>query len=205
MPNTRQRWLDLWRRVNAKGESISVYSRIAAKYSTEGRYYHNIDHIKYCLEELDNVRDIVVDKDEVEMAIFLHDVVYDTGAKDNEEKSAQFARELLTKMGIENYFIRRVCKHILSTKHDKPTDDADSQIIMDIDFSYLGFIPEAFDECRRNIRKEYGWVGEEEFNKHTALFFQQFLDRPSIYSTEHFRKKYENLARENLTRLIEKK
>ena len=46
------------------------------------------------------------------------------------------------------------------------------------------------------------WSGAAAFNRGRAGILGRFLERPAIYSTEHFKAKYEEQARANLRRSI---
>ena len=80
--------------------------------------------------------------------------------------------------------------------------------MIDIDLSILGQPPDRFDAYETEIRTEYAPVIEERgtaaFNSGRAGILRRFLDRPAIYSTEHFRARYERAARANLQRSIER-
>jgi len=70
--------------------------------------------------------------------------------------------------------------------------------LIDIDLSILGKSQREFEEYEKNIREEYSWVPEEQFRAGRQVVLQRFLERDSIYSTDFFRKKYENQAIRNI-------
>ena len=78
----------------------------------------------------------------------------------------------------------------------------DQQLIVDIDLSILGAPLERFFEYERQVRQEYSWVDEAIFRSVRSRILQEFLARPSIYSTMIFRDRLERPARENLKRSI---
>lgn len=59
----------------------------------KNRYYHNLEHLKFMLNELDDIKYKFTIKqiNDIELAIFYHDIVYEFDAVDNEEKSANKA------------------------------------------------------------------------------------------------------------------
>lgn len=81
--------------------------------------------------------------------------------------------------------------------------ESDAKLIADIDLSSLGTPDEIFDENRRLLRKEYAEVPEELFMQGNSAFLKSLLDgRPSIYSKQFFRDKYEAQACKNISRAI---
>jgi len=199
-------WLELWRMIKAQGDPILVYKDLTARYSEPHRFYHTLDHVAFCLDDFQRNRHKANDLNAMEMAIWFHDVVYDTKAEDNEEKSAQLALAVVKKALLPDEFGQRVASLILATKHDVLPEDADAQFLVDIDLSIFGESSKRFDEYEQKIRKEYEWVSEEKFAVERLAILQSFLppQRPNIYLTSFFQKKYEVKARENLKKSIAK-
>lgn len=207
----QQRWLALWERlrlVGAAGEHERVYRELAARYCESHRAYHTLAHIRHTLDELDAARDLAQDPDAVEFALWFHDVVYDIGAGDNEEESARIAREAALAFGLSETWADRVSDLILATRHAATPVEADAQLMVDIDLSILGQPWQRFDAYEEEIRTEYAPVIEERgaarFNAGRAGILRRFLARPTIYSTDYFQEKYEESARANLQRSIER-
>ncbi|MBI1969725.1 N-methyl-D-aspartate receptor NMDAR2C subunit [Candidatus Woesearchaeota archaeon] len=194
------RWVDFWKRIGAAGDSGRVYLQLAVMYSQTDRAYHTMHHIMECLDEFEQARHLPEHPLEVEMAIWFHDAVYDTHAKDNEERSAQLALESGRAMKLPEELGKRVYDLILATRHVQIPEGMDAQVLTDIDLSGFGKSEEVFDENTRKIRAEYHWVPEEDFRAERAWILLGFLERPSIYATEFFQQKYEAQARKNLER-----
>jgi predicted metal-dependent HD superfamily phosphohydrolase len=196
-------WDDLWRRVGTRGgDARAVFDALSADYTGPGRHYHNIRHISQCLEELDGVRAYCEDADAVEAAVWFHDWVYDPTRSDNEEASAARAAQAMRSLGAPEGMAGRVWALILDTKHAAPPTTADGFLLVDIDLSILGRPAAEFDAYERAIRLEYQHVPEADFRAGRAKILRRFLDRPGIYGTDVFRRKYEDRARENLGRSI---
>ena len=200
--NLRNAWSAIWRRLGAKGDAGSVYEELLLAYSEPLRAYHTLAHVEHCLTELADVSAAATNLDAIEFAIWLHDAVYDTKAKDNEERSAALARNVLRSATLSDSFGDLVAGLILATKHAAPPAALSEQILVDIDLSILGQSHGTFDEYERQIRSEYSWVPAEAFANGRSAILSSFLARPRIYSTEFFYGKYEKTARENLTRSI---
>lgn len=179
-----------------------AYRELVGLYSEPSRKYHNLLHIAHCLDEFDAVRHLVKNPNELEIAIWYHDVVYNTRKKNNEEKSAEFMQQRLSRAGIKTQFIDDVTDLILATKHQTIPKTSDGKYLVDIDLSILGKTEEEFDRYERCIKDEYFWVPEEQFRQSRIAILRGFLDRDSIFLTNFFRQKYEKQARKNLQRSI---
>ena len=188
----------MWRRLRAQGDGLDLYARVRTAYDGADRAYHNLVHIDECLRELDGARHLVSDAAATEAAIWFHDAVYDSHATDNEEKSAALWREVAAAARVETLIVEKAADLILATKHAAVPTDEDARLVVDVDLAILGQPPERFDEYERQIRAEYAWVGDEQFAAGRGKVLRTFLARPFIYSTEHFRGRYEAPARMNL-------
>jgi predicted metal-dependent HD superfamily phosphohydrolase len=196
------RWTGLWSRLEAQGSGLSIFTHLAAAYAEPGRAYHNAEHIRDCLIQLDMAREIAHRPDEVEAAIWFHDAVYLPGAADNEDRSARLAQTALLACAVPLEVSRRVADLVLATRHLTIPREHDGQLLCDIDLSILGREPEIFDEFERRIRQEYGWVPEPLYRSSRSEVLAGFLRRRAIYQTEPFRQQYEASARANLERTL---
>ncbi|RNF87851.1 hypothetical protein EFK07_14505 [Pseudomonas putida] len=94
------RWHRLWRALGAAPAAGAYYYYLLMQYSEPGRHYHTLEHIAACLEHFDSWRHLADKPHLVELALWLHDVIYNTHRVDNEACSAQYAITLLTAAGI---------------------------------------------------------------------------------------------------------
>lgn len=195
-----RRWQELWQRLRADGDGAAVHADLLARYSEPHRHYHNHAHIQHCLREFDTARHLAEHPDCVELALWFHDAVYDSKAKDNEEKSAQLADVALA--GVDASVCERVRALILITQHKQPPVTPDEQLVVDCDLAILGQSEQALDAYEQQIRQEYAWVAEPEFRKGRAAVLNHFLARSAVYATDFFRAKYEAAARRNLQRSL---
>lgn len=185
------------------------FNNLSRLYSDPQRFYHNLYHIQKCLRELDSARAGLAEltkPDVIEMAIWYHDAVYDTHAGDNEEKSAAMAFDYCLNLGLRPDFAQSAKELILATRHnaESPPKSNDSKIIADIDLAIFGASQREYDSYSANIRKEYSWVQDEQFRQGRKKLLQSFLAGESIYLTDFFKNKYEERARKNLKREIDK-
>jgi len=200
---TLPRWLELWssRAENAALEYI--YDDLVRRYSEPHRHYHGLRHISRCFQELDEVRGQADHPFEVELALWLHDAVYDPKRSDNEEASARYAREALGRLLQEEQLELIHCL-IMATRHTEPPKSNDQGLIADIDLAILGSPEEEYRKYEDGIRREYCYMPEDRFRSGRAKLLEKFLKRDHIYYMDHFRERYEATARANLSHSISK-
>jgi predicted metal-dependent HD superfamily phosphohydrolase len=196
----RGAWLNLVLPFGAEeGSAWAAFTDLAVRYSGLERHYHNLDHIADMLRTVDGLRDLAQDLAAVRFAVWFHDAVYDSRASDNEERSAALAVETLRRLGVPDATVLRTADLILLTKtHLAAPHDVDGQILLDADLAILGADPVRYVEYAAAIRREYGWVPEEEYRVGRARVLRQFLDRPHLYFTERLFAALETRARANL-------
>lgn len=184
-------------------EAEELFKKITEEYQAETREYHNFEHIEKMLAFLQAYEQEIKDSIGVKLATYFHDIVYDTKAKDNEEQSAQYAQNYLTRLGIPE----DVANHVLAliratTKHEVIENDTDSAIFLDADLAILGSSEENYDKYAAKIREEYSWVSDDQYRIGRKKVLQDFLNRPRIYFTERAGKELEQQARANIEREI---
>lgn len=185
-----------------KGDPESLYRELASLYSQPHRHYHNLHHIAECLAEFDSARHLASQPVGVELAIWFHDAIYDTRAQDNEERSAELARQRIADTGGSAELREAVAALVMATKTHEPSVHPDAPLVVDVDLSILGQSKVRFLEYEAQIRHEYAWVPAETFAAKRAEILERFLARKRIYSTDHFFAKYEQRARANLQNSI---
>jgi predicted metal-dependent HD superfamily phosphohydrolase len=140
----------------------------------------------------------------VRLAVWFHDVVYDSRASDNEERSAAHARNVLGPLGCPEPLLDEITRLILLTrKHETTADDPAGQVLLDADLAILGAGEEEYDRYARAIRREYAWVDEESYRDGRGKVLRAFLDRPRLYFTPTLLDRLERQARDNLRRELE--
>jgi predicted metal-dependent HD superfamily phosphohydrolase len=195
----------MWSALGATGPHEETFARLSAAYAEPHRAYHDATHIAACLSLLDDaeVHALAGRPEEVEAALWFHDVVYDTHAKDNEERSAELAVVALRDAGARGDAVARVGAHVLATR-DHATASEDGRLVVDIDLSILGAEPAAFERFDEAIRREYEWVEERAYVAGRAAVLRRFLERPFIFATELFRARFETSAGRNITGALER-
>jgi predicted metal-dependent HD superfamily phosphohydrolase len=198
------RFAKLWARCLLPGfvdNATSVLKGLSARYTEPHRHYHDSGHLAHCLEQLDLAKGSLGAPDEVEMAIWFHDVINEPGQKDNEARSAKYFRDAADgKMPAD--FIDRVVDLILVTTHRDAPLDADQRFICDIDLASFGCPWECFMRDTNAVKAEFtGSI--EDYYRGKKAFLEQMLRRPRIFLTDFFNSRYEQQSRENIRRLLD--
>ena len=201
---TLARWTTVWRELGAATVDELLFHQLVATYSEPHRKYHTMQHLAECFTHLDEVRSEAERVAEVELALWFHDAIYDTLRKDNEQRSAEWARESALTAGLSGEQANRIHALVLDTRHDAVPAGRDAAVLVDVDLSILGTDAERFAEYERQIREEYSWVPGPLYCKARRQILRGFLARERIYSTEYFRAHYETQARENIARSLDR-
>lgn len=174
-----------------------IFADLILAYSQPHRYYHNLQHIYSVLTTIEFLKTSVQDLFTVKIAVWFHDVVYDTHTKDNEEKSAEYAGEMLKKLAFNHDKIEKVKQLILATKYHE-ADDIDTQVLLDADLGIFAADKIQYQQYTQAIRQEYGWVSDAEYIRERSKILTRFLQRPAIYFTPLMLQSAEELARLNI-------
>ncbi|GAA2823146.1 putative metal-dependent HD superfamily phosphohydrolase [Aminobacter aminovorans] len=187
----------------------AIRAELSALYLADDRHYHGIRHIEALLRLLAEYRSQFADPDAIEAAIWFHDAVYDSRAKDNEAQSAALAAEKL-KGQVDAPRLGRIIKTIEATAtHEVPafeeaTAKSDAALLLDMDLSILGAPADNFDAYEDAVRREYGWVRDTDWRAGRGAVLRNFLARPRIFHTDIFVDRFEAQARANIKRSLAK-
>ena len=194
-------WSALWRSLGARSDPRPLHGEIRRAYAEPHRHYHTLEHVAHALALFDGARARVRDADAAELALWLHDLVYDPRAGDNEARSAAHGARILGEGGVPPGVAARVTDLIMATRHAGPPEDPDAQYVVDADLSILGATPAEFDRYERQVRLEYAFRSDDEWREGRARLLRAFLDRPRIFLTGEFAR-LESPARANLERSL---
>jgi predicted metal-dependent HD superfamily phosphohydrolase len=175
------------------------FDELVEAYTGPGRYYHNLDHVRAVLDTVNSLGDLARDLPAVRLAAWYHDAVYDSRAKDNEERSADLAAERCRSWGVPATTVESVRQLILATKsHQAGTDDVDAQVLLDADLAILGADPDEYARYARAIRQEYAWVPDADYRRGRTTVLQIFLDRARIFRLDRMHERLDAAARRNV-------
>lgn len=169
---------------------IAIEAELVARWSEPHRHYHNLDHLKACLDE---VEDPVT-----RLAVWGHDAIYDPRSPANEERSALLLTHLLYRCQAPPDVIAESARLVRLTKGHavEPGDergmvmaDADLQVLTRPWPSYLSYVDA--------VRREYAHVSEERWRAGRAAVLRGLLDLPAMF---HLHPEREEPARANIHR-----
>ncbi|QFZ87789.1 N-methyl-D-aspartate receptor NMDAR2C subunit [Variovorax paradoxus] len=195
-------WTAAWRALGVAAPDDALWLELQRRYSEPQRHYHTMQHLGECLAWFDQEQALAEHPGEVALALWFHDAIYDVQARDNEARSADWARQALQAAGVDAVAADRVHALVMATRHDAVPEGRDAELLIDIDLSILGAGRARFDEYERQVHAEYGFVPEEIRLPRRRAILQRFLDRPAIYATPRLHALLETRARENLQRSI---
>jgi predicted metal-dependent HD superfamily phosphohydrolase len=195
--NLHERWGHLCQQAGASGLIEETYQALAAHYASPSRAYHNLEHLAECLAAFDTLSATADHPLAVEFALWFHDVIYDTHRTDNEARSAEYATERLTALGLGT--LREVVAAlIMMTRHAQEPATTDDAVMLDADLAILAAAPARFAAYDAAIREEYAWVDDTRYRAGRRDVLAAFLARPHIYQSRRFRAECEEAARANL-------
>ncbi|GGI54380.1 HD domain-containing protein [Oxalicibacterium solurbis] len=197
----RNKWQALVTSVQAQpAASDAVWDELIRHYSEPHRAYHNLSHVMTLLRHAETHRHQISRMETVEFAVWFHDVIYDTHLKDNERRSAEWARRAMIAMQIDERHIPLVMACIAATeRHEIASSQiADLPLFLDFDLAILGTREEIYRQYSEVIRAEYSWVPLAEYKIARGSFLQRFLERPALFFTTAMADGHEHQARMNL-------
>ncbi len=192
----------LWQRLGGNPPA-DAFDALLAAYGGADRHYHSDRHILACLEHFDRWRQLARRPDLVELALWTHDLVYDTQRQDNEAASAASTERWLDQAGLAA--LRPALRElIMATCHQAPPGDADAALVVDLDLAILAAPAPVYARYEADVRAEYAWVPEPLFRAGRGKLLRQLLEQPALYHCEPLRQRWEAAARANLRDALER-
>jgi len=201
MDALKARWAALWQRLGLP-EPEGLCQALLDAYGEPQRHYHTLQHLGECLALADKFKAEAERFEEVELALWFHDAVYDVRAHDNEARSAQWAATALREAGLDEQACARIHDLVMATCHGTLPGTPDAALLTDIDLSILGASEPRFAEYEEQIRAEYAWVAPDVYAVKRRAVLRGFLERVHIYATPAVRSRFEEEARRHLSRAI---
>jgi predicted metal-dependent HD superfamily phosphohydrolase len=193
----RAQWQRTWGDLGAAPQA-QLLERLLAAWREPHRHYHTLQHLHECLAQLELARECSPHPAEASLALWFHDAVYDPRRHDNEQRSADWARDGALAAGASREAAERVQALVMATRHDAPAGTPDAHLVVDVDLAILGAPRERFDEYERQVRLEYAHVADAAYRAGRSRILRGFLARAAIYLTPPFHDRLETAARANL-------
>jgi len=180
---------------------VEAELRARASYAEPHRRYHTEQHLDDCLRQVDGLLELAErDRRRLRWAILWHDAVYESGARDNELRSAALAKNELTACGVEPADVAEVARLILLTEsHRTADDDYLGALMISIDLSILGSDPHRYREYVEATRAEYAHVPDELWRAGRGAVLRRMLHADTLYPDARFREALEAQARLNMS------
>lgn len=186
----------LWGR-SVGTDAAPAFAALERGYAEPHRRYHTAAHIKHCLRQFDLAAAEMDAPDQVELAIWFHDVIYRPGAGDNERRSADLLLKLMGER-VAPELRAAVDDLIMVTVHPVPPRTADQRYVVDIDLSSFGLPWKEFLRDSVAVREEFPHLSDAEFYPGQCKFLEALIARPHFCYTEFFRARHEQRARDNI-------
>lgn len=162
-------------------------------YSEPHRVYHNLDHIHDLLSSVAEMSNFFKfprwTQDNLELAVWYHDFVYEIGSVDNEQESAKIALQRTKDTSI-SYAVKT------TALHEQPLNFWGA-CLLDADLRGLGATRSEYLDNRDRVRAEYGNPPEELWVRGRSAFLTTYLNKPVLFHTS-WGARYEEQARSNM-------
>jgi predicted metal-dependent HD superfamily phosphohydrolase len=200
------RFRSIWRRNLVEGavdDSDAIHGKLLKAYREPHRRYHTLAHIEHCMIMFEQCKPLIAVPDALEIAIWMHDVIFEAGRRDNEAKSAELYLELSD--GAHPEEIRQLIKRlIMATVHNgNSLEDADSMYMVDIDLSSFALPWDEFLRDSLDLRAENPQLNDADYQLNQTGFQRRLLARPRFFQSDFFFERYERQARSNLAQYFE--
>lgn len=174
-----------------------VGADLIERWSEPHRHYHDVRHL---VGTLDALARLGCDDRSVLLAAWFHDAVYDGAPGQDEEASAQLAREQLTPLltADEVAEVERLVR--LTITHDPADGDERGALLSDADLAVLGANAGRYDVYARDVRLDFDHLDDATFRAGRIEVLEGLLRAKRLFHTELGHDLWEDAARANLER-----
>lgn len=197
-------WMNACRKVEISDDIAHTwYEKIRLKMvQGSGRLYHNWDEL--LLRKKDYLGEISSTSSTLVFAVFFQYFEFD-GKRNCVEKNCQAFDEFCVDAGLKDENTIRFVKKLLGDESidAMPGYDEQCNLLQDLDLLVLGSSPEEYKRYRQLLREEYSYLDDSSYTKMRLKVLETFLMIPTIFSTNDFKSKFEDVARKNIVNEIE--
>lgn len=192
----------------------NIWVDLLEAYTEEHRVYHTLKHIYDCLIEVHEYQKdysyphlslATSDASLLKLALIFHDFVYEVGASDNEERSAEKANELLEKANISQRNRDIIKKLILTTKPLQALNEDSSlleELVSDIDLFGFSLNWIKFLAQNKLVASEFMPDGPTVSGIQKQISFLSSLLKTGVYRSDYYKDVYEHIAKANISKEI---
>ncbi len=201
--NLEVKWTNLLRRYT--NDEIIIkdsFKSLCENYQSESRHHHNFEHLQTMFNFIEEHADKIVDLDMIYFSVWFHDFVYNFVYTNNEELSANCAKDFLKKIDYDREKYKDIYKYIIRTAFldiFKSSDPYDLRLFLDSDIIIFAADVDKYLDYTQKIRKEYHLLSDARYHAGRLKFLKKLLKSTYIYHLQENRLKYEPIARLNLT------
>ncbi|MCK8614395.1 hypothetical protein M1L58_11075 [Gordonia sp. C13] len=170
---------------------------LIARWREQHRKYHNLDHLLSVLSSLDNLRSAGTsfDDEAVTLAAWFHDAIYEVGAADNEDQSADLALRMLAGRSCAQEVARLVRA---TAEHRVDTNDVNASALCDADLAILASDSQRYSKYCADVRDEYSQFEDTLYYAGRSRVLEQLLSLDRLFNTDFGYENWESPARRNL-------
>ncbi len=193
-------WLELCRRLGARGDVAGAGAALLGRWAEPHRGYHDLAHLDEVLARVGVLEGEAFDADAVRLAAWFHDAVYDPTAGDNEEHSAELATTSLSGLDLPPALVAEAARLVrLTATHDVAPGDANGAVLCDADLAILASNGLRYASYVEGVRREYAHVDDAAFAAGRAAVLARLMKRQALFHTGHGHARWERAARANVT------
>lgn len=183
----------LWSQLLPHHESLGA--ELLTRWSEPHRTYHGQDHLRYALAALASLGD---ESPAERLAIWFHDAVHTGSPGADEHRSAEFATERLTGVGLSPVVVGEVARLVLVTiDHSPAPGDLAGARVSDADLAILGAGASAYARSVDALRAE-SELPEADWRAVRTTQLSRLLASERLFHTAAGWSRWERAARRNL-------
>ena len=192
-------------KIENKNDVEYWWHEILENYAKKWKFYHNLNHVYSFVNLFEKYNKFINNyKNEFLISIYFHDIIYIPSRNDNEEESINMFNKFYNEVKPNNLNKEKVIEFIAETKHHSLSKDYDFELDLFLDMDMQIVADENWEDYENKIRKEYCFMDETEYKNKRKQFLQGLVNKNRIFRTQIFYDTYEQIAKNNITNIINK-
>ena len=192
-------------KIENKNDVDYWWHEILENYTKKWKFYHNLNHVYSFVNLFEKYNKFINNyKNEFLISIYFHDIIYIPSRNDNEEESINMFIKFCNEVKPNNLKKEKAIEFIAETKNHSLSKDYDFELDLFLDMDMQIVADENWEDYENKIRKEYCFMDETEYKNKRRQFLQSLVNKNRIFRTQIFYETYEQIAKNNITNLINK-